>query len=141
MRSIGPVGTACRVAVSLGLLYLAAGAWSLEASDVLLGLVAFPAVTILLGALARRAGMAPLRFTGPLGHLANCAAIVALLSNPSTSGAAALFYAATMLVAAWRGLPGCELTVLSNWILRRDDRVGCPVFWPVDTLESARRIA
>jgi alkylmercury lyase len=54
--------------------------------------------------------------------------IVALLSNRYTGDAVALFYAATLLVAAWRGQAGCEVTVLSNWILRRDDQVGCPVF-------------
>ena len=65
--------------------------------------------------------------------------IVALASNPYTGDAAALFYAATLLVAAWRAQPGCEVTVLSNWILRRDDQVGCPMFAPVDAAEARHR--
>ncbi len=60
--------------------------------------------------------------------------------NPYTTEAATLFYATTMLVAAWRGQPGCELTLVSNWILRRDDQVGCPIFWPIDALEARHPI-
>jgi hypothetical protein len=40
--------------------------------------------------------------------------IVALVANPFTGGAATLFYAATILAAAWRGQPGCEITVFPN---------------------------
>jgi hypothetical protein len=142
-RRIGPAGTAVRVIVALGLVYLAGGAdglpWSVEWYDPLLGLVALPALTVLLGLAARRYASRPLRFTGPLGHALNCALIVALVANPYTGGAAALFYGATVLVAAWRGQPGCELTVASNWILRRDDQVGCPVFAPIDAAEARHR--
>jgi hypothetical protein len=142
-RTIGPAGTTLRVIVALGLVYLAGGAdglpWSVDWYDPLLGLVALPALTVLLGLAARRYASRPLRFTGPLGHALNCAVIVALVANPYTGGAAALFYAATLLVAAWRGQRGCEVTVLSNWILRRDDQVGCPLFAPIDAAEARRR--
>jgi hypothetical protein len=49
---------------------------------------------------------------------------------------AALFYGATLLVAAWWGQLGCEATVLSNSILGRDDQIGCPVFSPIDEAEA-----
>ncbi len=143
MRRIGPIGTALRVTVGLGLLYLAGGAdglsWGVEWYDPVLGLVALPALTVLLGLAARRYAARPLRFTGPLGHALNCAVIVALITNPYTGGAASLFYAATLLVAAWRGQPGCEVTVLSNWLLGRDDQVGCPFFAPIDAAEASHR--
>jgi len=58
----------------------------------------------------------------------NCAVIIGLVVDPYTARGAELFYGATLLVAAWRGQPGCENTVISNWILGRDDQVGCPVF-------------
>jgi hypothetical protein len=142
-RRIGPAGTAVRVIVALGLVYLAGGAdglaWSVEWYDPLLGLVALPALTVLLGLAARRYASRPLRFTGPLGHALNCAVILALVANPYTGGAVALFYAAALLVAVWRGQAGCEVTVLSNWILRRDDQVGCPLFAPIDAAEARRR--
>jgi hypothetical protein len=142
-RRLGPLATALRVTVALGLLYLAGGAgglsWEVEWYDLAGGLVALPALTILLGVAARRYASKPLRFTGPAGHALNCVAVVALVANPYTGGAATLFYAATLLVAAWRGQPGCEITVVSNWILRRDDQVGCPVFAPIDVLEARQR--
>lgn len=79
------------------------------------------------------------RFTGPLAICINCAVIVALVVNPFTAPGALLFYGATLLVAAWRGQPGCEATVLSNIILRRDDQLGCPTFSPVDSWELRHR--
>jgi hypothetical protein len=143
MRRIGPVDTALRVTLGLGLLYLAGAAdglpWSVEWYDPVLGLSALPMLTVALGLAARRYAVQPLRFTGPLGHALSCAVIVALVSNPYTAAAATLFYAATLLAAAWRGAPGCEMTVLSNWILRRDDQVGCPIFSPIDAAEARRR--
>jgi hypothetical protein len=143
-RGIGPAGTALRVIVAAGLVYIAGGAdglsWSVEWYDLALGLVALPALTVFLGLAARRYAGRPLRFTGTAGHAVNCLVIVALIANPYTHGAAAFFYAATLAVAAWRGQPGCEVTVLPNWILRRDDQVGCPVFAPIDAVESRRRL-
>jgi hypothetical protein len=40
-----------------------------------------------------------------------------------------------MLLAAARGYVGCEVLAMSNWLLRRDDQVGCLVFGPIDRLE------
>ena len=142
-RRIGPLATALRVPVAVGLLYLAGGAdglsWGVEWYDVVGGLVALPALTILLGLAARRYAAKPVRFTGPAGHALNCVVIVALVTNPYTGGAATLFYATTLLVAALRGQPGCEITVFPNWMLRRDDQVGCPLFAPIDAFETRHR--
>jgi hypothetical protein len=87
----------------------------------LLGLVVFPAGSRALGLLARRYPAGPPRFTGP------------------AAGAAALFYGATLLVAAGRRQAGCEFTVLSNVILGRDDQVGCPRLTPLDQAEARIR--
>ena len=58
------------------------------------------------------------------GPLSTPPAIVALVLNPYTAGAAALFYGASPLVAAWRALPGCEATTFSNLVLvARPDRL------------------
>ncbi|MGH3062026.1 MAG: hypothetical protein ACRDNA_11520, partial [Gaiellaceae bacterium] len=59
-----------------------------------------------------------------------------LAVNPYTVGGAALFYGGTLLIAAVRAQPGCEATVLSNWILGRDDQIGCPLFSPIDRAEA-----
>ena len=65
----------------------------------------------------RRYANGPVRFTGSAGTTANCLVIIALAVNPYTAGGAALFYGATLLVAAWRAQPGCEASVVSNSIL------------------------
>lgn len=72
----------------------------------------------------------------------NCAIFFALYLTPFyapalafTSDAALIFYGASMLLAAARGYAGCEVTAISNWLLHRDDQVGCVLFWPVDCLE------
>jgi len=143
-RRIGPVATALRVTVAIGLLYLAGGAgglsWELEWYDPVLGLVVLPVLTVLLAVAARHYTAEPLRFTGPAGHALNCMVMVALGTNPYTGSAAALFYGTTLLVTAWRDQPGCEVTVVSNWIFGRDDQVGCPLFSPIDALEARQRM-
>jgi hypothetical protein len=141
-RRIGRTGTISRVIVGLGLLYLALThgglSWRLTWYDAVLGLIVFPTVMIAIGLAAGRFAGRGVRFTGPVGVAVNCAVIVALLANPYTAGAAELFYGITLLVAAWYGQPGCEATVVSNLILRRDDQIGCPAFTPIDALETRR---
>jgi len=142
-RRIGPAGTAARVLTALALLYLAGaiegGAWDVDWYDPVVGFVVLPGVMLVVGLLARRFAARPVHFDGLVGHLANLAIIVILVLNPYTAGGATLFYGATMLVAAWRGQRGCESTVISNLILRRDDQIGCPLFLPVDELEARWR--
>ena len=52
------------------------------------------------------------------------------------SDAALLFYRGSMLLAAVRGYAGCEVLAFSNWLLRRDDLIGCAPFWPIDAIEA-----
>lgn len=113
--------------------------FGLEARDLLLGFGVFPAVMITVAIAGGRLTEGPLRLLGPAGLMINAAVIVVLFVASYTAGAAALFYGSSLLVAAWRGLPGCEATVLSNVILGRDDQIGCPTFTPVDLLESRLR--
>jgi hypothetical protein len=62
---------------------------------------------------------------------------MALFRTPAAG--AALFYGVSLLVGAWRRQPDCEATILSNWLLRRDDQVGCPIFTPIDLAEERLR--
>src|ERR671918_945776 len=140
MRRIGPIGTASRVLAGFALLYLALSdggrlSWDLRWYEVALGLGVLPAVLLGVGLAASRFGSGPVRFTGPLALAVNAALGVALFANEYTAGGAALFVGTTLVVAAWRAQPGCELTVLSNSVLRRDDQIGCFVFTPIDELE------
>jgi hypothetical protein len=138
-RRIGPIGTTTRLVVAAGLFYLAffdGTSWGLEWYDAAVGFGILPAAVIAFGLAAHRHASGPVRFTGSAGTTANCLLLVALGVNPYTAGGAALFYGATLLVAAWRGHPGCEATVVSNAIFRRDDQIGCPLFSPIDEAEA-----
>jgi hypothetical protein len=136
---LGPVGTVARVLVGVLLIYLAFFWNDASRVDPVAGLVVFPAIVTGLLALRARRSPEPLVATGPVGHLVNCAVILALVLNPVTAGAAMIFYGASMLVAAVRRVGRCEVSVISNAVLGRRDEVGCPLFWPLDTLESAIR--
>jgi hypothetical protein len=135
-RAIGLIGTLARVVLGLGLLYLPWWDYGLQLHDVLLGLVGFPAVVLLGQWLRLRRTAAPLRATGVVGHLVCCGIAAVLLLTPATADAADLFYGTSMLLAALRGYAGCEVLAVSNWLLRRDDQVGCAIFWPIDAVES-----
>jgi hypothetical protein len=142
-RRIGPVGTAVRAAGGLGLLYLAGAVdglpWDVDWYDPIVGLVVLPAVMVAVGVVVRRYTTGPTRFTGPVGIALNLAVIVALVSSDYTAGGTALFYGASMLAAAWLGQPGCEATVVSNLVLRRDDQIGCPTLSLIDEAEARLR--
>jgi len=51
-----------------------------------------------------------------------------------------VFYGVTMLLAAALGYAGCEVSAISNWVLRRRDQIGCPVLTPIDALDHRRAI-
>ena len=142
-RRIGPIGTASRALVGVGLLYLAGGAagvsWGVEWYDPVVGLIALPAIMVASGLAAARYAPGPVRLTGPLAICLNCLVILALVLNPYTGGGALLFYGTTLLISAWRGQPGCEATVISNMILGREDQIGCPTFSPIDAAENRLR--
>jgi hypothetical protein len=137
-RRIGPIGTSTRLLIAAALLYLALFDWTTWGLTWYDGAIAagLVAASVAAGLVARRYAHGPLRFTGPAATTLNCAAIIALVANRYTAGGAELFYGATLLVAAWRAQPGCEATVLSNLILRRDDQIGCPTFTPIDEAEA-----
>ena len=140
-RQIGPFGTGARIVVGALLLgsvvqgHLARG---FHLSAWVLGLVGFPAVLVGLQWFRARRTPARLEATGPVGHALNLAVFLALYLAEPTSDAALIFYGASMWLAALRGYAGCEVLAVSNWLLGRDDQVGCALFWPADQLEHHR---
>lgn len=136
-RAIGPAGIAARVAVGITLVALALFWRTPHWRDFVLGLVALPGVAIGLLAWRARHHPAHLNATGPAGHVANAIAFAPLFILPATAGGAMLFYGSSMLVAAARRSGGCEVTVIANTALGRDDQVGCILFAPIDLTEGA----
>lgn len=146
-RAIGPLGTAARTVV--GGVLLGSVTWGHARGGVnlgawLIGLAVIPGLTIAL--MRWRSARRPDRLnwlTGPLGHPVTAAAFLTLYATtwyaPSIdvlSDGVLVFAGVTMLVAAYRGYAGCELLAISNWVLRRNDQVGCLLFQPVDVMEG-----
>jgi hypothetical protein len=140
-RSIGLVGTLARIVVGFAFLYLAltefgTPKWDLDWYSVPLGLIVFPAALLLFQAVRLRFTKQTLNATGVLGFCLNFAVGAVLISFDYTRDAALLFYGTSMLLAAARGYAGCEVLAITNWVLRRDDQVGCVLFSPLDEIES-----
>lgn len=142
-RAIGRTGTVARTLVGVALLALAIIGlppfghlipwWQLA-----LGIAGIPAV-LTLGQLARLAfTKAHLQETNALATCVNCAVLAGLLLITPTRSATLVFLGGSMLLAAARGYGGCESLAISNWLLRRDDQVGCLLFGPLDRLEAKR---
>jgi hypothetical protein len=147
-RAIGPLSTAARALVGGGI--VATVLWDHASSGVdiwawVIGLVVLPALTIAVMRWRAARHPEPLAWlTGPLGYAVWCVAVCVIFATlwfvPSLSvlsDAALVFVGTTMLVAALRGYAGCEVLAISNWVLRRDDKIGCLVFAPVDLVERS----
>lgn len=148
-RAIGPAGTGARVIVGLLLLAIVLQGElttrGINLASVAFGLAGIPAVVLALQWLRARRVSARLEATRPWHAALNMAVLAALYLTPwyagplaFTADAALYFYGASMLLAAWRGYAGCEVLAVSNWLLHRDDQIGCAVFAPVDYLERCR---
>ena len=140
-RAIGLVGTLARIALGLTFIYLAVTdfgnpTWDLAWYAAPLAFLVFPAALILFQTVRLRFTNDTLNATGVLGFCLNLVVGAVLFSFDLTREAMLLFYGASMLLAAVRGYAGCESLAISNWILRRDDQVGCVIFSPLDQIES-----
>jgi hypothetical protein len=152
-RQIGAIGASARAIVGFVLLFglgIPGGVttvhgqyqYRFDVLSVVLGAVVFPAVVLAWHWWAIRRRPTPLRATGPVATTINLLVLLALFLIPEfapriyfISTGAAVFYGASMLFAAARGRAGCEVTAISNWVLARDDQIGCPVFTPIDSME------
>jgi hypothetical protein len=152
-RQIGPVGTGARIV--LGFVMLVFGAFGgrfvlvhglpqpeWDWAALALGLVGFPALLLVLQWIRRSRNPSRLDETGPLPTTLNILVFALLVGTASVHAiafvgfAAFVFYGASMLLAAARGYGGCEVLAVSNWLLRRDDQVGCLVLSPLDNIEK-----
>ena len=155
-RHIGPIGTTARVVIGGLMLVFGAnggkfeyihGHWqpSVNPAALVIGLLAFPAVLITWQWMRLRRDQTRLEATGPLASAINIigfAILIAVSFVPAISYvgyAAFVFYGASMLLATIRGYAGCEVLAVSNWLLHRDDQIGCLVLSPLDQLEQRLR--
>jgi len=154
-RQIGAIGTAARIVLGLAMLGFGALGGRIVLTHGLpdvewdwaalaLGLIGFPALLLALQRLRLNRTADRMDETGPLATTINILVFALLASTAQVRAiafigfAAFVFYGASMLLAAARGYGGCEVLSVSNWLLRRDDQVGCLVLSPLDNLEKRR---
>ena len=146
-RGIGPWGTVGRLVLGVVFLWLAFSNLRLTEYSTppwhafVIGLIALPVGLLAFQKIRLGFTKETLNSTGPGGFAANCVVGALLFSLPFTREATVLFYGVSLLLAAARGYAGCEILAISNWLIRRNDQVGCVVFSPLDAIESRSRQA
>jgi hypothetical protein len=140
-RQIGIIGTTARVIIGTWLtgsvLYGHLVRGPFRSLPWIIGLIIFP--VIFLTWQWARAGHNPsrLKANGPIASTINIIIFFSfLLWTPALISfmrdAVLIFYGVSMLIAAIRGYAGCESLAISNWLLKRDDQLGCLFFSPID---------
>jgi hypothetical protein len=146
-RTIGPIGTGARIV--LGLIMFGSVFYGhfiqgpFRPLPWVIGLLIFPALFIGWQSLRARHNPARLKATGPVPTILNILIFFAFyftyIYAPAIdfmSDAVLIFYGLSMFVAALRGYGGCESLAISNWLLKRNDQIGCLVFLPIDYAEK-----
>ena len=143
-RRIGIIGTSARIIIGTwlvgGILYGYVVHGPFSPLPWIIGLVILPAA-FLIGQSARaRHNPSRLKATGPIASTINVVIFFYfLLWAPSSisflANGVLIFYGVSMWLAAIRGYAGCEALAISNWLLKRDDQLGCLFFSPIDYAE------
>ncbi len=146
-RDIGPIGTAARIILGFilfgSVFYGQVIKGPFRPLSWVIGLLLFPAIFLVWQYLRTRRNPARLEANGPVATVLNVVIFFAFYFTyvyappiDFMSDAVLIFYGLSMLLAALRGYSGCESLAISNWLLRRDDQLGCFVFSPIDSAES-----
>ena len=145
-RAIGPIGTGARIILGFilfgSVFYGQIIKGPFRPLPWVIGLLIFPALFLSWQYLRARRNPARLEATGPVASVLNVVIFFAFYFTfvyaPSIdfmSDAVLIFYGLSMLLIAFRGHGGCEALAISNWLLKRDDQLGCLVFSPIDAAE------
>ena len=148
-RRIGVLGTLARVLVGtimVSSVILGHPTGNLDPAPFVLGLLVFPAMVLAWQWWRARRNETRVVANVPLEHAVTVVVFFGLYLTTwyapalsALSDSALLFYGGSMLVATARGYAGCEVLAVSNWVLHRDDQVGCLFFEPVDLAERRWR--
>lgn len=138
-RAIGPIGTTVRILLGIAAFVSAFFLDRPRGWQVAVGLVVMPAAFMAWQVIRARWSPEPAR-QPEFGLLVSIVLGVALLGPEPTRPAALLFGGVSLLVAGIRGYAGCEVTAIGNWLLGRDDQIGCVVLSPVDLAEQRLQV-
>ncbi len=147
-RQIRPLGTLLRVIIGLWMFgsvfygHFIRGPF--RPLPWVVGLIIFPGIFTGWQYLRARRNPARLEANSPVATVINVVIFFAFWLTPFYAPAIAfmsdsvlIFYGLSMLLAALRGDAGCESLAISNWLLHRDDQIGCLLFSPIDAAETS----
>jgi hypothetical protein len=143
-RKIGIIGTTARVILGTWLVGSALYGHIIRGPfrplPWMIGLVILPAIFLTWQWVRARRNPSTLKANGPIASAINVIIFFYFwLWTPDAlwfmSDAVIIFYGVSMLVSAIRGYAGCESLAISNWLLKRDDQLGCLVFAPFDFVD------
>jgi hypothetical protein len=143
-RQIGIIGTTARVIIGTWLVgsvlygHLVSGPF--RPPPWIIGLIVLPSIFLTWQWARARRNPSKLKANGPIASTSNIIIFFYfLLWTPASISfmrdAVLIFYGVSMLIAAIRGYAGCESLAISNWLLKRDDQLGCLFFSPIDFVE------
>lgn len=146
-RAIRPFGTLLRVIIGLSMFgsvfygHFIRGPF--RPLPWVVGLIILPAIFTTWQYLRARRNPSPLEANSPVATVINVVIFFAFYLTPFyapaiafMSDAVLIFYGLSMLLAALRGYSGCESLAISNWLLHRNDQIGCLLFSPIDSAEA-----
>ena len=148
-RQIGIIGTIARVIIGTWLagtaLYGHMVRGPFRPLPWITGLLLIPAIFFAWQWARSRRNPSRLKANGPIASTINIIVFFYfLLWTPSSisfmADAVLIFYGVSMLIAAIRGYAGCESLAISNWLLKRDDQLGCLLFSPIDFAERSVKV-
>ncbi len=146
-RAIRPFGTLLRVILGIwmfgSVFYGHFIRGPLRPLPWVVGLIILPAIFTTWQYLRARRNPSPLEANSPVATILNIVIFFAFWLTPFyapaiafMSDAVLIFYGLSMLLAALRGYGGCESLAISNWLLHRNDQIGCLLFSPIDSAEA-----
>jgi hypothetical protein len=143
-RQIGIIGTTARVMIGTWLvgsvLYGHIVRGPFRPLPWIIGLIIFPVIFLTWQWSRARINPSKLKANGLVASTINIIIFFYFLFWSPTSisfmaDSVLIFYGISMLIAAIRGYAGCESLAISNWLLNRDDQLGCLFFSPIDFAE------
>ncbi|HEX9115790.1 MAG TPA: hypothetical protein VGA61_06955 [Anaerolineae bacterium] len=143
-RQIGIIGTSARAIIGVllvgSLVYGHMVRGPFRPLPWIIGLVVLPGIFFTWQWARARRNPSRFEATGPIASAINVIVFFYfLLFAPRPlawlSDGVLLFYSVSMCLAAIRGYAGCESLAIPNWLLKRDDQLGCLFFSPIDSVE------
>ena len=143
-REIGPIGTASRVVGGVVAIVVPLTVWESTWWDWAAGLLGFPLLAAGAGTAVAALYLREPARSRQIGWGAGLTLVVVVLGSataltyatPIDGTGVWIFLGASMLLAAAKGYGGCEVLAFANAVNGRQDRIGCPLYAPIDMAEA-----